>query len=104
MSCQTSTTSWKHARRRRRLNVRGDGAKVDTIVPHSGAASFHSPAGDTVTGGEAVAKRYLRDAAAFHDNGSSRFDVLQQGESGSTGFWTGFQFANVQIGDMPEAG
>jgi hypothetical protein len=27
--------------------VRGDGAKVDTIVPHSGAASFHSPAGDT---------------------------------------------------------
>jgi ketosteroid isomerase-like protein len=82
--------------------VRGDGAKVDTIVPHSGTASFHSPAGDTVTGGEAVAKRYLRDAAAFHDNGSSHFDVLQQGESGSIGFWTGFQIASVQIGDMPK--
>jgi hypothetical protein len=31
--------------------VRDDGAKVDTIDPHSGAASFHSPAGDTITGG-----------------------------------------------------
>jgi ketosteroid isomerase-like protein len=81
--------------------VRGDGAKVDTIVPHSGAASFHSPAGDTVTGAEAVAKRYLKDAALFHDSGTSRFDVLQKGDSGDIGFWTGFQIANVQIGDMP---
>ena len=82
--------------------VRGDGAKVDTIVPHSGAASFHSPTGDTVAGGEAVAKRYLKDAAAFHDNGVSRFDVLQKGHSGDVGFWTGFQIAKVQIGDMPK--
>jgi ketosteroid isomerase-like protein len=81
--------------------VRGDGAKVDTIVPHSGAASFHSPAGDTVTGAEAVAKRYLKDAAVFHDNGTNRFDVLQKGDAGDIDFWTGFQIANVQIGDMP---
>lgn len=82
--------------------VRGDGAKVDTMVPHSGAASFHSPTGDTVNGGEAVAKRYLKDAAAFHHNGTSRFDVLQKGDSGDIAFWTGFQIANVQIGDMPK--
>lgn len=82
--------------------VRGDGAKVDTLVPHSGAASFHSPAGDTVIGGEAVAQRYLKDAAAFHDNGTSRLDILQKGNSGDIGFWTGFQIANVQIGDMPK--
>lgn len=81
--------------------VRGDGAKVDALVPHGGNASFHSPAGDTVTGGEAVAKRYLKDAAVFHDNGVSRFDVLQKGHSGELGFWTGFQVAEVQIGDMP---
>lgn len=71
--------------------VRGDGAKVDTMVPHSGVASFHSPTGDTVSGGEAVAKRYLKDAAAFHNNGISRFEILQKGDSGDVGFWTGFQ-------------
>ena len=82
--------------------VCGDGARVDALVPHGGAASFHSPVGDTVTGGEAVSKRYLKDAAAFHDNGTSRFEVLQKGDSGDIGFWTGFQIANVQIGDMPK--
>lgn len=82
--------------------VRGDSAEVDALVPHSGAASFHSPTGDTVTGGEAVAKRYLKDAAAFHANGVSRLDVLQKGHSGDVGFWTGFQIAKVQIGDMPK--
>ena len=82
--------------------VCGDGGKVDTMIPHSGAVTFHSPTGDTVVGGEAVAKRYLKDAAGFHDNGTSRFDVLQKGDSGDIGFWTGFQIANAQIGDMPK--
>lgn len=82
--------------------VRGDGGKIDAMVPHSGAATFHGPRGDTITGGEAVAKRYLRDAGAFRDNGVSRFEVLQKGHSGDVGFWTGFQIAKVQIGDMPK--
>ncbi len=82
--------------------VRGDGAKVNAIVPHDGGATFHSPTGDTVTGGKAVASRYLKDAGAFRDNGVSRFDVLQSGHSGDLGFWTGFQVATVQIGDMPK--
>jgi ketosteroid isomerase-like protein len=82
--------------------VRGDGAKVDALVPHSGTASFHSPGGDTVSGSEAVARRYLKDAAAFRDNGVSRFAVLQKGHSGDVGYWTGFQIAKVQIGDMPK--
>lgn len=81
--------------------VRGDGAKVDALVPHHGAASFHAPTGDTVSGGEAVAKRYLKDAAAFRDNGVSHFEVLQKGDSGDIGFWTGFQVAEAQIGNMP---
>jgi ketosteroid isomerase-like protein len=82
--------------------VCGDGAKVDSIVPHNGAASFHAPTGDTVIGGEAVARRYLNDAAGFHDNGASRFEMLQKGNSGDIGFWTGFQVAKAQIGDMRE--
>jgi ketosteroid isomerase-like protein len=81
--------------------VQGDGARLDAIVPHAGMASFHSPVGETVTGGSEVARRYLGDAAAFHDNGVSHFEVIQKGHAGDLGFWTGFQVANVQIGDMP---
>ncbi len=82
--------------------VRGDGTKVDRLVPHSGTASFHSPTGDAVSGGEAVAARYLKDAPAFHDNGASHFEILQKGHSGDVGFWTGFQIATVQFGDQPK--
>ena len=81
--------------------VRGDGAGVDAIVPHQGAATFHGPGGDTVTGAPDVARRYLTDAALFRDNGVSRFEVIQKGHAGDVGFWTGFQVATVQIGEMP---
>ena len=81
--------------------VRGDGTAVDAIVPHEGAASFHSPGGDTVIGAQDVAARYLSDVALFHDNGVSRFEVIQKGYAGDVGFWTGFQVAKVQIGEMP---
>jgi ketosteroid isomerase-like protein len=82
--------------------VRGDGAPVDSLVPHDGAASFHSPMGDTVSGAGAVAERYLKDAKAFRPVGKSRFEVLQKGADGDVGFWTGYQIATVQIGDMPQ--
>jgi ketosteroid isomerase-like protein len=81
-----------------RAYVRGDGTKVAALVPHDGAASFHSPQGDTVTGAEDVAKRYLKEAAAFHSSGTTRFEIIQKGHDGAFGFWTGFQLANVQIG------
>jgi ketosteroid isomerase-like protein len=81
--------------------VRGDGAKVDALVPHDGTASFHSPRGDTVIGAENVAARYREDAEAFHSNGTTSFEVIQKGQDGNLGFWTGFQVAKVQIGDAP---
>jgi ketosteroid isomerase-like protein len=81
--------------------VAGDGSLVDALVPHEGDASFHSPGGDSVTGAQAVAARYLRDARAFKPIGKSRFEVLQKGCSGDMAFWTGYQIATVQIGDMP---
>lgn len=84
-----------------RAYVRGDGAKVDAITAHDGAASFHSPRGDTVVGAKEVAARYLADAKAFHPNGTTHFEVIQKGHDGDLGFWTGFQDAAVQIGDMP---
>jgi ketosteroid isomerase-like protein len=82
--------------------VSGDGSAVDAIVPHAGEATFHSPGGDSVTGAEAVAARYLNDARAFKPDGSSRFEVLQKASDGELAFWTGYQVATVQIGDMPK--
>jgi hypothetical protein len=69
--------------------VRGDGAKLDTIVSHDGTATFHSPRGDTVIGARAVAERYLEDSKAFHSNGTSRLEMIQQGHDGNLGFWVG---------------
>lgn len=77
--------------------VRGDGTKVDAIVPHEGPASLHTLGGETVIGAERVAAYYLDHAMEFHSNGTSRFDVVGQ-ECGELGFWTGFQIATVQLG------
>jgi ketosteroid isomerase-like protein len=83
--------------------VTGDGSLVDALVPHDGTASFHSPGGDSVTGAKAVAARYLKAAKAFKPSGTSRFEVLQKASDGDLAFWTGYQVARVQIGDMPKS-
>lgn len=81
--------------------VSGDGAKVDSLVPHDGMASWHSPRGETAIGAENVAARYLKEAASFHSDGATHFEIIQQGCDGALGFWTGFQVATVRIGDAP---
>ena len=84
-----------------RAYVRGDGTPLESLVSQQGDACFHSPGGDTVTGAGAVAERYRKDATAFRPEGVTHFEVLQQSTSGELGFWTGFQIATAQIGDMP---
>jgi len=75
----------------------GDPAPVDALVAKGGAATFHSPLGDTVFGAAAVAARYRTDAASFKAGGGTRFEILQKESSGDLGFWTGFQVATVQF-------
>jgi ketosteroid isomerase-like protein len=81
--------------------VSGDSAKLDSLVPHNGIASWHSPRGETVIGAEPVAARYIKEAATFHSDGTTHFEIIQQGCDGGLGFWTGFQVATVRIGDAP---
>src|SRR6516164_8482899 len=81
--------------------VSGDGAKVDRLVPHEGMASWHSPRGETVIGAENVATRYIKEAASFHSDGTTHFEIIQQGYDGALGFCTGFQVATVRISDAP---
>jgi hypothetical protein len=82
--------------------VKGDGGLLDALVAHEGEATFFSPQGDVVTGAEAVARRFLDDSNGFRPNGTTRFAVLHQAVGADLAFWTGFQIATVQIGEMPQ--
>src|SRR5579884_2919814 len=64
----------------------GDYSPLAPLVASEGAASFHSPQGDTVSGPGAVAERYRKDADSFQPGGRSRFEILQKGASGDIGF------------------
>lgn len=80
----------------------GDFSPLALLIAEKGAASFHSPRGDTVTGAETVAERYRRDAASFQPGGQSRLEILQKASSGDIGFWTGFQVARVKLAGKSE--
>jgi ketosteroid isomerase-like protein len=77
--------------------VNGDATPLDNLVTKNGAATFHSPRGDTVSGADAVADRYRVDAASFESGGTSHFEILQKDVSGDLAFWTGFQVTQVRI-------
>lgn len=79
----------------------GDYSLLSPLVAEEGEASFHSPKGDTVSGAQAVAERYRKDAASFQAGGASRLEVLQKGASGAIAFWTGFQVATVKLASSP---
>ncbi len=79
----------------------GDYSPLAPLVASVGAASFHSPQGDTVSGAKAVADRYRKDARSFQAGGKSRLEILQKGSSVDIGFWTGFQIATVKMGSRP---
>ena len=81
--------------------VTGDGAQLDSLVPHDGMASWHSPRGETVIGAEIVPACYMKEAASFHSHGTTHFEIIQQGCDDALGFWTGFQVATVRINDAP---
>lgn len=82
--------------------VNGDDSQLSPLLADEGTASFHSPRGDTVSGAEAVAERYRKDAHTFQGGGRSRLEILQKGVSGDLGFWTGFQIATVKPAASPE--
>jgi ketosteroid isomerase-like protein len=94
---------WTSREQAAKAYARGDGSKVDALVPHAGSASFHSPRGDTVIGAKNVASRYMLDAKSFQSSGITQLEVLEQAHNDDLGFWTGFQTAAVRMGDPPRA-
>lgn len=51
------------------LYVGGDRTSVDLIVPHTGSASLHTLAGETIVGADRVAAYYLAHARDFAARG-----------------------------------
>jgi ketosteroid isomerase-like protein len=79
--------------------VRGDASPLDAIVEREGLATFFPPSGGSVCGAGEVATRYDADARSFSPDGQSRLEVFDCGASGDLAFWTGFQDADVRLGD-----
>src|SRR6201996_5318065 len=69
--------------------VNGDAKPLDAIVAEADPATFFPPNGGCEKGADTVAGRYDRDAKAFSTGGTSDFDVLHSGASGSLAYWTG---------------
>ena len=56
----------EHRRAAAEAYVSGNAEPVDVLLPKEGAATFHSPPVDTVSGAGAVAARYRK--TQFHSN------------------------------------
>ena len=85
-----------------RAYVNGDSAPLDRIVAQSGPASFFPPNGGSEQGAKEVSTRYERDARSFGKGGETQLEVVQSASAGDVGFWTGFQSAQVKMGDGSE--
>lgn len=85
-----------------RAYVNGDAAPLDRIVAQSGPASFFPPNGGSERGAKEVSARYDRDARSFGKGGETQLEVLQSASAGDVGFWTGFQSAQVKMGNGSE--
>jgi ketosteroid isomerase-like protein len=104
----TSTTDFDeffNARRRPAAEAytNGDSQPLEALLARKGAATFHSPRGDTVCGADTVATRYRSDAASFARGGETNLEVLQKDASGDLAFWTGFQDARVTFAGRDQA-
>ena len=83
--------------------VNGDASPLDALVTSNDPATFYSPQGDVTQGAKGVTARYDKDVGSFRKPGTTRFEVLQPGSDGGLAFWTGYQHAEVHLGDRPDA-
>lgn len=60
-------------------------------------ATFFPPSGQRLHGAARVNASNEQGAHAFAPGSSGRFEVMQSGSSGSLGFWTGIQHAQVMM-------
>jgi ketosteroid isomerase-like protein len=77
--------------------IRGDAAALATMLTHHDPATFMPPGGAVVQGAAAAKEAQVDGAAAFGENSSGHFEVLNSGSSGDLAFWTGRQVATMDV-------
>jgi ketosteroid isomerase-like protein len=82
-----------------RAYVNGESGPLDQLSAQKDPATFFGPRGGHVVGAQGVAETYRRDAGAFHAGSKTHFEILHRGVSGDLGYWVGYQYAQVYLGD-----
>jgi ketosteroid isomerase-like protein len=77
--------------------VRGDSDPVDRMSDGAGPATFFGPDGSIVTGGPAMRKSFKEGASHFLPDSTSELEILDCGNDGDLGFWTGIQHATIKV-------
>ena len=77
--------------------VRGDSDPVDRMSDGAGPATFFGPDGTIVTGGPAMRKSFKEGASHFLPDSTSELEILDCGNDGDLGFWTGIQHATIKV-------
>jgi ketosteroid isomerase-like protein len=63
----------------------------------AGPATFFGPDGSIVTGGPAMRKSFKEGASHFLPDSTSELEILDCGNDGDLGFWTGIQHATIKV-------
>jgi ketosteroid isomerase-like protein len=77
--------------------IRGDAAALAAMLTEHDPATFMPPTGAVFEHADQVSKTQIEGAQAFGPDGEGHFEILNSGSSGTVGFWTGRQHANVTL-------
>ena len=83
--------------------VNGNAESLSAMVATKDPATFFHPRGDLVQGADAVAARYVKDAAVFAPGGTTGLEIVHSGASGTLAFWTGYQRAEARMSNGKHA-
>jgi ketosteroid isomerase-like protein len=77
--------------------IAGDPATLRAMLTQVDPATFLPPSGAVIEGAEAAEQAQVGGAAAFGQDSTGHFEVLNSGASGDLAFWTGRQVASMDV-------
>jgi ketosteroid isomerase-like protein len=77
--------------------IRGDAKALAGMLTTQNPSTFMPPTGAVVQHADAVRDAHVKGAAAFGPGSTGHFEVLNSGSSGALGYWTGRQFATMDV-------
>jgi NAD(P)H-dependent FMN reductase/ketosteroid isomerase-like protein len=77
--------------------IRGDAGPLREISATVDPVTFFPPSGDRIQGAAAVNAANEKAAKAFGKGSKGHFEIMQSAASGTLGFWTGVQHADVTM-------